>query len=240
MRFMFLAFAAAAVGCGSNGAVHVTLTDDPAAASVKQLLVTVNEVRIHDSGEDTATGGDAGATADGATGNGWIVLCSTVQTFDLLQLTNGRTMPLCGNQSITVPSGPCGLAVDASHVWWGHLGGGLGTQVGRASLDGNVIEPNFINGASQPCGVAVDGLPNPPPNQFRYTCDQLRYDDAAGWQACLIRDLLLRELATERPADRGKAWAWVWWLCESAFTTTKWDTWSTSATWVDVQSGRYL
>ena len=65
-----------------------------------------------------------------------------------------------------MPSGPCGLAVDGSHVWWGHLGGGLGTQVGRASLDGKVIEPNFINGASQPCGVAVDGLPNPPPNQF--------------------------------------------------------------------------
>ena len=105
MRFMFLALAAAAVGCGSNGAVRVTLTDDPAAASVKQLLVTVNEVRIHDSGEDTATGGDAGATADGATGKGWIVLCSTVQKFDLLQLTNGRTMPLCGNQSITVPTG---------------------------------------------------------------------------------------------------------------------------------------
>ncbi|MGD0241203.1 MAG: hypothetical protein ABSB59_12870 [Streptosporangiaceae bacterium] len=63
----------------------------------------------------------------------------------------------------------------------------------------------------------------PPPDQFPYTCDQLRFDDATGWQACLIRDLLVRDLATERPADRGKAWAWARWLCDSAFTATKWE-----------------
>ena len=61
----------------------------------------------------------------------------------------------------------------------------------------------------------------PPPDEFRYTCDALRFDDAAAWQACLIRDLLLRELAMDHPADRGKAW--VWWLCESRFTTRKWQ-----------------
>ena len=61
----------------------------------------------------------------------------------------------------------------------------------------------------------------PQPDQFRYTCDQLRYDDATAWQARLVRDLLIRELAEERTADRGKAWAWVWWLCESQFTA-KW------------------
>src|SRR5436305_12144617 len=101
MRFMFLALATAAVGCGSNGAVHVTLTDDPAMASVKQLLITVNEVRIHDDGETTATGGDAGATADGATGNGWLGRRSTEPTLDLLQLTGGVTLPLCRHPSIT-------------------------------------------------------------------------------------------------------------------------------------------
>src|SRR5437868_5904169 len=105
MKLAFVILAVVAVGCGSNGAVHVTLTDDPAVGSVRQLLITANEVRIHDDGEQTATGGDATAVADGATGSGWLVLCSGDQTFDLLQLTNGRTLPLCGDQAITVPTG---------------------------------------------------------------------------------------------------------------------------------------
>ena len=105
MKLSFLVLAVVAVGCGSNGAVRVTLTDDPAVGSVRKLLITANEVRIHDDGEQTATGGDTTAVADGATGNGWVVLCSGDQTFDLLELTNGRTMPLCGDQAITVPTG---------------------------------------------------------------------------------------------------------------------------------------
>lgn len=63
----------------------------------------------------------------------------------------------------------------------------------------------------------------PPPDDFRYTCDQLRYDGATAWQARLVRDLLLRELSAEEPSDRGRAWAWVWWLCESKFTARKWQ-----------------
>jgi hypothetical protein len=61
----------------------------------------------------------------------------------------------------------------------------------------------------------------PQPDGFRYTCDQLRFGDATGWQARLVLELLIRELATERAADRGRAWAWVWWLCESKFTTKR-------------------
>src|SRR5207244_1262655 len=106
MRFLFLAAAALAVGCGNNGSIHVTLTDDPAVGSVKQLLITVNEVRVHDDGDPSITSsGDAGAQADGATGKEWVVLCSNEQTFDLLQLTGGRTLGLCGGQAETVPAG---------------------------------------------------------------------------------------------------------------------------------------
>jgi hypothetical protein len=65
-------------------------------------------------------------------------------------------------------------------------------------------------------------LDPPQPDEFRYTCDQLRYDEATAWQACLVRDLLIRELAKDRPAGRGRAWAWVRWLCESEFTARKW------------------
>lgn len=73
-------------------------------------------------------------------------------------------------------------------------------------------------------GILVDLLRQrepPPPGELPYTCNQLRYDDMTAWQACLVRDLLLRELATDGPANRGKAWAWVWWLCESAFSSRR-------------------
>lgn len=101
----FAALAVLAVGCQNYGAIHVAITDDPATASVKQLVLTVNEVRVHDDGEDTATSGGPGATADGATGSGWVILCNDPQTFDLLQYRNGATLPLCGNQDVTVPVG---------------------------------------------------------------------------------------------------------------------------------------
>ena len=105
MRFGFLALAAAVIGCGSNGSIHVTLTDDPAVGDVQKLLITVNEVRVHDDGDVSSTTGDTGATNDGAVGQGWMVLCSNEQTFDLLQLTNGVTLPLCNDQQILVPTG---------------------------------------------------------------------------------------------------------------------------------------
>ena len=96
---------ALSIGCTHNGFVHVSLTDTPATGSVKQVLITVNEVRIHDDGESTSAGGDAAAQADGATGSGWVVLCSTEQTFDLLTLTNGASTPLCGNAKVEVATG---------------------------------------------------------------------------------------------------------------------------------------
>jgi virginiamycin B lyase len=46
----------------------------------------------------------------------------------------------------------CGVAVDATHVYWAHRRG-----IGRANLDGSGVQHDFITGATSPCGVAVDG-----------------------------------------------------------------------------------
>lgn len=47
----------------------------------------------------------------------------------------------------------CGVAVDATHVYWG----GFGESIGRAELDGSHPEPSFITGVERPCGVALQG-----------------------------------------------------------------------------------
>lgn len=48
---------------------------------------------------------------------------------------------------------PCGLAVDAGHIYWADSWAGT---IGRASIDGTAANEVFITGLSQPCGVAVD------------------------------------------------------------------------------------
>jgi len=58
--------------------------------------------------------------------------------------------------------------------------------------------------------------PVPEPGTFRYSCDNLRYGEAVGWQARLVLRLLLSETAgTDRMA---RAAGWVEWLCGSEFT----------------------
>jgi hypothetical protein len=49
---------------------------------------------------------------------------------------------------------PCGVAVDATHIYWASS-----IAIGRADLDGNPasVNPNFIPVGTPPCGVAVDG-----------------------------------------------------------------------------------
>ena len=56
---------------------------------------------------------------------------------------------------------PCGLATNATHVFWGNA---ADTTVGRANLNGTGAKGDFINDAEGPCGVAVDADPtsNPP------------------------------------------------------------------------------
>ena len=47
------------------------------------------------------------------------------------------------------------MAVDGAHIYWTSSGGGSGT-IGRANLDGSGVNQNFITGAADPWGVAVN------------------------------------------------------------------------------------
>lgn len=52
--------------------------------------------------------------------------------------------------------GPCGLAVDGKHIYWGNQ---LNDTIGRANIDGTGVDQNFITGitgVNRPCSVAVD------------------------------------------------------------------------------------
>jgi hypothetical protein len=56
---------------------------------------------------------------------------------------------------ITGATGPCFVALDASHIYWENLG--LGTGIARANLDGSGVDQSFFTVPSGPCGLAVDG-----------------------------------------------------------------------------------
>jgi hypothetical protein len=53
---------------------------------------------------------------------------------------------------------PCGVAVNSANIYWADTGFfGGGTKIGRADLaTGKSVDPNFIVGASTPCGIALD------------------------------------------------------------------------------------
>ena len=56
--------------------------------------------------------------------------------------------------TVTDGSAPCGdPAVNASFIYWANSGG---TTIGRADIGGTNTDPDFITGASIPCGVAVN------------------------------------------------------------------------------------
>ncbi len=48
----------------------------------------------------------------------------------------------------------CGLAVNATHVFWASRSS---NAIGRANLDGSDPNYSFVVGADEPCGVAIDG-----------------------------------------------------------------------------------
>ena len=123
-----------AAGCGSSGArVHASLTDAPInIANVAHVNITVTEVRVHtdasenenegeknesDAGvSDGGVGDDHGhhdANNDGARGKGWVVLCSTPETFDLMALRNGNFAPLCAGKITDITAG------HVSKIWLG-------------------------------------------------------------------------------------------------------------------------
>lgn len=48
--------------------------------------------------------------------------------------------------------GPCGLALDESHLYWGNS---ATSSIGRANLDGSEANSSFVTGLERPCDVAV-------------------------------------------------------------------------------------
>jgi virginiamycin B lyase len=68
---------------------------------------------------------------------------------------------------ITGADRPCGVAVTGGavvpdrhavvggHIYWANTGGGFGTTIGRASLDGSAVDQDFISGLRAPWGVAL-------------------------------------------------------------------------------------
>jgi hypothetical protein len=58
---------------------------------------------------------------------------------------------------ITGLDGPCGVAVNAQHIYWGNRGT---NTIGRANIDGTNANPTFINALSDtglPCGPSLGG-----------------------------------------------------------------------------------
>ena len=53
-----------------------------------------------------------------------------------------------------------GVTVNATHIYWADLGPTVGSMapIGRANLDGTDPNPNFITGATNPDGLAVERL----------------------------------------------------------------------------------
>ncbi len=53
---------------------------------------------------------------------------------------------------------PCGVALDSGHVYWIDDATGSPAYVGRAGLDGSVVDYSFISipGTTFPCGIAVN------------------------------------------------------------------------------------
>lgn len=53
---------------------------------------------------------------------------------------------------------PCGVAVNSANIYWGDSGiFGGGTRIGRVDLaTGKSVDLSFIDGASTPCGLALD------------------------------------------------------------------------------------
>jgi len=84
-----------------------------------------------------------------AVGDGY-VFWTTGHYLDRLSLSGGVPQRIYeGDESFDF----CGVAVDATKVYWG----GFGESIGRAGLDGSHPEPSFITGIERPCGIALQG-----------------------------------------------------------------------------------
>jgi hypothetical protein len=57
---------------------------------------------------------------------------------------------------VTKVPGGAGLTVDKHYIYWTGANGGSATTIARATLKGADVNLDFITGAQNPCGVAVD------------------------------------------------------------------------------------
>ena len=62
------------------------------------------------------------------------------------------------NESFISGAQPCGVAVDASHIFWTNDTDDSTAAIGRANLDGGGVNQNLVSaGGVNPCGIATDG-----------------------------------------------------------------------------------
>ena len=92
------------------------------------------------------------------------------------------------------PAARGGVAVDGQHIYWTKVAGNsapFGGAIGRANLDGSSATPNFITGAAEPSGLAVDAahllgerlrlrFPERPGHGMRRRDDRARDLDGSG------------------------------------------------------------
>lgn len=107
LRSFIAGAALVTAGCGGGtGQIKISLTDAPTdLAHVSQVNINVDEIRVHSEAVSTKPEAGPDADKDGTDGAGWVVLCKVPQTFDLMQLTNGRFAPMCPT---TLPDGGVG------------------------------------------------------------------------------------------------------------------------------------
>lgn len=102
------------------GQLKISLTDAPSdLTNVSRVNVTFDEIRVHDDASNSSPDGgapDAGASDDGSNGSGWIVLCTDMQTIDLLSLTGGRFTPLCSQPTADGGIEEVPVAVPAGNI----------------------------------------------------------------------------------------------------------------------------
>jgi virginiamycin B lyase len=62
---------------------------------------------------------------------------------------------------ITGASGPCGVAVNGTHIYWANNAAGTGIPnngtIARANLDGTAVNQSLVSAPDNPCGIALDG-----------------------------------------------------------------------------------
>jgi len=88
--------------CGSGKAdVQMLLTDAPADLALATAVnVTIDKVQLHVVLEGDGAG-DENATGDAEEGkSGWRTVCSTQATFNLMELTGGKTAAMCPEAEI--------------------------------------------------------------------------------------------------------------------------------------------